>query len=95
MGSRRPYLTRRLVSGEITLEEARELFKDMGDDLSLLESRLQQITTLPPPPSGEGPVAPSAPQRSGRDIGIEELLLFVGPAAGLFAAVLKRTRESR
>jgi hypothetical protein len=83
-------LTSRLVSGEITLEEARELFKDMGEELSILRSRA--TANVPPPPSPETQAA-SAPQQKGRDIGLEELLLFVGPAAGVFAAIVKRSRE--
>jgi hypothetical protein len=90
MPSRRTHLTSRLVSGEITLEEARELFKDMSEELSILRQR--STVSAPAPTPAETPAAQATPTK-GRDIGLEELLLFVGPAAGLFAAVIKRSKE--
>jgi hypothetical protein len=92
MHDRRPYLIKRLNAGEITLEEARELFSGMSQELTAFRTRMaqQQAPPTPPPPPG---MAPPASEGARLNVGLEEMLLFIGPAAGIFAAILKRSRE--
>ncbi|MCL4324793.1 MAG: hypothetical protein M1144_04965 [Candidatus Thermoplasmatota archaeon] len=95
MDNRRTYLLVRLKNGQITLEEARELFQAMNTDIRALQEQIGMPP--PPPPSGEsaseGPSPRSASPPSGPTLSLEELLLIIGPMAGIFAALQKKSRE--
>ncbi len=96
MENRRNYLLIRLKNGQITLEEARELFLAMSEDIRSLED---QLGGPPPPPSqisGETPAPTPSVSRgpSGvTSLTAEELIMILGPMAGIFAAMLKKSRE--
>lgn len=93
---RRNYLRRRLTNGEITLEEARELFRVMADDIAALRVALQAQR-----PQAEAQRAASVPSPRTQaqaenvliNVGMEEFMLMVGPMAGIFAAIMKRSME--
>lgn len=90
---RRPYLVNRLVSGQITLEEARELFAAMQRDLEDLRSTPVGQVASPTVPEGATPPPPPPPASSSKEMSLEEILLLIGPAAGIFAALLKRSKD--
>ncbi len=96
MENRRAYLLVRLRNGQVTLEEARELFAAMNQDIRSLQDRLGGPP--PPPPDASGATPPPPPPPSSAPSGVtsltaEDLLLIVGPMAGIFAAMLKKSRE--
>lgn len=97
--NRRTYLMRRLSTGEVTLEEARELFQVMQQEADDLRAALVQVAPPPPPPGTPGTTSKSpvggTPASGGLGMNLEELLLFAGPAAGILAAIMKRSQEPR
>ncbi len=97
--NRRTYLIRRLSTGEVTLEEARELFQVMQQEADDLRAALLQAAPPPSPKAAPGTSsrapAGGTPTSGGLGMNLEELLLFAGPAAGILAAIMKRSQEPR
>lgn len=98
-GTRRVYLTGRLVNRQITMEEATELFTIMNREADRLRKQVmsasrsvQEVETpptpglpMPPPPPGWSP-----PKGVGLD-NLDEILLYGGPMLGILAALMKRS----
>lgn len=92
--ARRSYLTQRLVSQQITMEEATELFSLMTQEMERLRQQVMAASRGPVPPTPGAPPPPPPPGWKGgmgsRD-NFEELLLFGGPLLGILAAMLKKS----
>jgi len=93
------YLTGRLRSRQITMEEATELFGLMqgllraSEAARLLALRATAPAVPPPPPSGPPPPGPMRTVASSSDDFLLMGILAMGAGAGLLAALTKRIQE--